>query len=263
MPLYGFDDELWSPAYTGRRLALEALHAIADRPSWPVRLEQTGFGSATPLDLFRLVRVDGDDPAVAAVEEEVEFPLLPLPSLEEIRAERERAERDVADAEARGAPESELRVLRYHGLNWARRTEREVAAGTATRSVRGVVNAIRIGDAAIVTGPGEIFTEIGLAVKERSPADVTFYAGYSNGCVSYMPTAAEYPLGGYEPTYGHKTYGLPAQVAPTTERILVETGVRLVRSLFPDREPPALDGWLATGALPEPPPSPPLVRPTR
>jgi neutral ceramidase len=261
MPLYGFDDSLWSPPYTGRRLALEALHAVADRASWPVRLEQTGFGSATPLDLFRLVRVDGDEPALAAREEDVEFPLLPLPTLDEIRAQREHAEREVAEAEARGASESELRVLRYHGLSWARRIEREIEGGSPRTSARGSISAIRIGDAAIVSGPGEIFTEIGLAVKERSPADVTFYAGYSNGCVSYMPTAAEYPLGGYEPTYGHKTYGLPAQVAPETERILVETGVKLVRSLFPERSAPEVEGWLATGSLPEPPPKLPLERP--
>jgi hypothetical protein len=195
------------------------------------------------------------------VEEEVEFPLLPLPSLAEIAAEREQAERTLAEAEARGAPESELRVLRFHGLNWARRAEAEVAAGNPRTSVSGSICAIRIGDAAIVTGPGEVFTEIGLAVKERSPADVTFYAGYSNGCISYMPTAAEYPLGGYEPTYGHKTYGLPAQVAPETERLLVETGARLAVSLFPEREAPHVDGWLATGAHPAPPPTPPLARP--
>ena len=100
-------------------------------------------------------------------------------------------------------------------------------------------------------------------MKERSPADVTFYAGYSNGCISYMPTAAEYPLGGYEPTYGHKTYGLPAQVSPETERLLTETGVRLVVSLFPEREAPAVAGWTATGALPAPPPPPQLDRPPR
>ncbi len=261
MPLFGFDDDLEAPARIGERLGLEAAHAIADRPSWPVRLVQTGFGSATPLELFRVERVDGDPPALAAVEAEVDFPLLPLPTREEIAAERERGEREIADAEARGAPESELRVLRFHGLNWARRTEAEIAGGNPRRSVTGAISAIRIGDAAIVTGPGEIFTEIGLAVKERSPADVTFYAGYSNGCISYMPTAAEYPLGGYEPTYGHKTYGLPAQVSPETERLLIETGVRLVVSLFPEREPPAAVGWLATGAAPVPPPPPPLVRP--
>lgn len=259
MPLVAFDDTLRSPVETGRRLGLEALHSIADRPSWPVRLVQTGFGSATPLELFRFARVDGKEPALAALEEEVEFPLLPSP--DDITAEREQAERDIAEAEARGASEPELRILRFHGLNWARRAEAEITGGSPRRSVRGPVSAIRIGDAAIVTGPGEIFTEIGLAVKERSPADVTFYAGYSNGCISYMPTAAEYPLGGYEPTYGHKSYGLPAQVAAETERLLVETGVRLVKSLFPDREPPAVAGWLATGALPVPPPLPMLVRP--
>ncbi len=262
MPLYGFDDELWAPPFTGRRLALEALHAIADRPGWPERLEQTDFGSATPLELFRPARVEGEAPGLAAAEETVEFPLLPLPTLEEIAAERERAERELAGAEARGAAEADLRVLRFHGLNWARRIEREIAGGSPRRSVAGSIAAIRIGDTAIVTGPGEIFTEIGLAVKERSPADVTFYAAYSNGCISYMPTAAEYPLGGYEPTYGNKTYGLPAQVAPETERLLVETGVRLVRSLFPERDAPAVDGWLATGALPEPPAKPPLTRPS-
>jgi neutral ceramidase len=261
MPLYGFDDELRAPVEMGRRLALEAAHAIADRPGWPTRLVRAGFGSATPLELFRSVRVDGDAPALAAAEEEVEFPLLPLPAPDEIRAERERAERELAEAEARGAGEPELRVLRFHGANWARRTEAEIAAGSPRRRVRGPVCALRIGDAAIVTGPGEIFTEIGLAVKERSPADVTFYAGYSNGCVSYLPTAAEYPLGGYEPTYGNKTYGLPAQVAPDTERLLVEAGVRLVCSLFPERKPPRVDGWLATGAMPEAPPRTPLERP--
>jgi hypothetical protein len=263
MPLFAFDDDLTAPAHVGRRIGLEAVHAVADRPSWPERLVQTGFGSATPLELFRLERVDGDPPVLAAVEEEVEFPLLPLPSLDEIAAELSRAEAELADAERRGAPEAELRVLRYHGLNWARRTAAELAGGKPRRSVRGPISAIRIGDAAIVTGPGEIFTEIGLAVKERSPADVTFYAGYTNGCISYMPTAAEYPLGGYEPTYGHKTYGLPAQVAPETERLLVETGVRLVRSLFPDRKSEPAEGWHATGALPVPPPAPPLVRPPR
>jgi neutral ceramidase len=262
MPLVGFDDELLAPVETGRRLGLEALHAVADRPSWPVELVETGFGSATPLDLFRFARVAADPPELAAVEEEVEFPLLPLPSLEEIRSEREQAERELAAAEARGAVEGELRVLRFHGANWARRTEAEIAGGNPRRSVRGPVAALRIGDAAIVTGPGEIFTEIGLAVKERSPADVTFYAGYSNGCISYMPTASEYPLGGYEPTYGHKTYGLPAQVAPESDRLLVETGVRLVRSLFPERQAPQVDGWLATGALPAPPLSQAPARPS-
>jgi hypothetical protein len=69
-----------------------------------------------------------------------------------------------------------------------------------------------------------------------------------------MPIAAEYPLGGYEPGYGNKSYGLPTQVAPVTERILVETAVALVRSLFPECPPQGPSGWHATGASPQPPP---------
>jgi hypothetical protein len=260
MPLHAFDDSLDAPPRLGRRLALEAAHAIAGRPGWPERLVETGFRSGTPLALFRLERIDGEPPALAAVEETVDFPLLPLPSVAEAEAAVERSERELAEAEARGADESELRILRFHGLNWTRRTLAQLRDDPRT-SVAGAISALRIGDAAIVTGPGEVFTEIGLAVKERSPADVTFYAGYSNGCVSYLPTASEYPLGGYEPGYGNKTYGLPVQVAPDADRILVETGVRLVRSLFPEREAPQVDGWLATGAEPRPPATPPLERP--
>jgi neutral ceramidase len=261
MPRYAFDDENLAPARLGRRLALEALHAVDGGSAWPSKLVETGFGSGTPLTLFRDELIEAEPPALAAREASVDFPLQTLPTLGEITAFREQAEQELRDAEARGATESELRILRFHGANWARRTEAEVASGNPRTFVTGVVNAIRIGDGAIVSGPGEIFTEIGLAVKERAPADVTLYAGYSNGLVSYMPTAAEYPLGGYEPTYGNKSYGLPAQVSPETERLLVETGVRLVRELFPERAGTGPDGWLATGALPEPPPTPRPVRP--
>jgi neutral ceramidase len=261
MPRFAFDDENREPGRLGRRLALEALHALADRPGWPAEIVETSFGSGTVVLLFRNRPVVAEPPALAAREERVDFPLLPLPTLEEIRAVREQADRELREAEKSGAPEPELRILRFHGANWARRAEAEIASGSPRTSAVGVVNAVRIGDGAIVTGPGEIFTEIGLAVKERSSADVTLYAGYSNGCVSYMPTAAEYPLGGYEPSYGNKTYGLPAQVSPETERLLVEAGVRLVRELFPERATRGPDGWLASGAQPEPPPAPMLVRP--
>ena len=83
-----------------------------------------------------------------------------------------------------------------------------------------------------------------MAVKERSPAEVTLYAGYTNGLVSYFPTAAEYPFGGYEPGYGNRTFGLPAQVVPECERILVEAGAQLVHKLFPERRAPRCR-WLA------------------
>ena len=261
MPRFAFDDSAQEYVRLGRRLAFEAIHALADRPGWPAQLTTAGFASATPLVLFRWEPIDGEPPGLAASEEQVDFPLLPLPTEEEVAVALERSEAGLREAVAGGVPESELRVLRYHGLYYYRRLQTEFASGPPRTSVSGPVCAIRIGNGAIATGPGEIFTEIGLAVKERSPAEVTLYAGYSNGAVSYFPTAAEYPLGGYEPSYGNKSYGLPTQVAPESERLLVETAVRLLRSLFPEREAPHVEGWLATGALPSPPPTPALIRP--
>ena len=102
---------------------------------------------------------------------------------------------------------------------------------------------MRIGDGVIVSGPGEVFTEIGMAVKERSPGTPTLYCGYTNGAVSYFSTAEAFEEGGYEPAFSNRTYGLPAPVAPDCERLLVERGVRLAESLFPDASgTPAMHG---------------------
>jgi hypothetical protein len=262
MPRIAFEGTDGAMRRLGVRLGVEALHAVADRRARATRLKEIAFGSGTGLALFRKEQQEEPAPKLAACEEEVGFPLLPLPSLDEMASLIRKSEREIDRAVRKGATEGELRVLRFHGVNWARRIEKELRSGRPRTSARGSIHAVRIGDGAIVTGPGEVFTEIGLAVKERSPADVTLYSGYTNGVVSYFPTAAEYPRGGYETVYANKPFGLPSQVAPDCERILVETGVRLVRSLFPDRTPPGVPGWLATGRLPDPPVVERLKRPT-
>ena len=118
--------------------------------------------------------------------------------------------------------------------------------GTAPTEVHGPVHAVRIGDGVIVTGPGETFTEYGIAVKERSPGPPTLYAGYTNELLGYLPTANEYQYGGYEAGYGYKSVGLPSLFDPSVEEILVSTGVRLAERLFPEAEPwdaePGMDG---------------------
>jgi neutral ceramidase len=262
MPRIAFEGTDRAMRRLGGRLGLEALHAVSDQLAQPGRLREIAFGSGTGLALFRWESSEEPVPRLAALEEAVDFPLLPPPTLEELASLIRKSEQEIDEATKRGATEGELRVLRFHGVNWARRIEKELRGGSPRTCVRGSVHAVRIGDGAIVTGPGEVFAEIGLAVKERSPAEVTLYAGYTNGVVSYLPTAAEFPLGGYETVYANKPFGLPSQVTPDCERILVETGVRLVRSLFPERKPPDALGWLASGRLPEPPPRPRFERPS-
>jgi len=53
------------------------------------------------------------------------------------------------------------------------------------------VAGLRVGDFVLVTFPGELTVEIGLAVKEASPHQSTFVAGYTNGYIYYTPTAAQ------------------------------------------------------------------------
>jgi neutral ceramidase len=250
LPRVAFAGDLAPSRALGRRLALAALAGLANRPAWPTRYARSDDGSVTPFHLYRPeVVADGPAPAFAVAEVTVRFPLLALPTLEEISAERVRAHRRLHDARSRGAGEGELNTIRYD-LLWAERTERMILDGTAPTSVAGPVHALRVGDGAIVTGPGEIFSEIGLAVRERSPADVTLYAGYTNGLISYFPAAASYPEGGYEPGFGNRTFALPAQVTPESDGLLVGAGLELLGRCFPERPLEDRGDLLASGTPP-------------
>ena len=93
------------------------------------------------------------------------------------------------------------------------------------------VQALRIGDVALIGVAGEAFVEIGLAVKARSPFPHTIFLGYTNGCLGYIPTANAYPAGGYEVHRAHAVYRLPATVAPGSEAMTLAVSVRLLAEL--------------------------------
>lgn len=76
------------------------------------------------------------------------------------------------------------------------------------------LTALRAGEVALVGFGMEVFTGIGLAVREQSPFAHTLFAGVSNGCVGYLPTAEEYALGGYEVDLAPYFYRLPGRLAP-------------------------------------------------
>ena len=57
---------------------------------------------------------------------------------------------------------------------------------------------VTVADLAIVGIPGELFVELGLAIKANPHFAQTFIAGYCNDLIGYIPTRAAYPEGGYE-----------------------------------------------------------------
>ena len=59
------------------------------------------------------------------------------------------------------------------------------------------MQALRIGDFAIATSPCETYGITGLAVKERSPFELTMVVSLANGCSGYLPPPDQFELGGY------------------------------------------------------------------
>jgi len=78
--------------------------------------------------------------------------------------------------------QTNLALLRKHQADNA-------AAGTSTIDVE--LLGLRIGDFLLVTFPGELAVQIGLNIKQRSPHEQTFVAGYTNGYIYYAPTAEQ------------------------------------------------------------------------
>jgi neutral ceramidase len=54
-------------------------------------------------------------------------------------------------------------------------------------------------DIAWVSLPGEIFVELGLAIKAKSPFKHTLIAELANGAIGYIPTDRAFDEGNYEP----------------------------------------------------------------
>jgi len=57
------------------------------------------------------------------------------------------------------------------------------------RTIDAEIAGLRVGDFVLTTFPGELTVQIGMNIKQRSPHDLTFVAGYTNGYLYYAPTA--------------------------------------------------------------------------
>ena len=72
------------------------------------------------------------------------------------------------------------------------------------------LQAVRIGDLGIGAIPFEVFTEIGLEIKEQTPFKDGFTIELANGAYGYLPTPAQHKLGGYETWMGTNRVQLDA-----------------------------------------------------
>ena len=73
-----------------------------------------------------------------------------------------------------------------------------VRASDAGESRQTQVQAFRIGDLGLATLPSEIFVEIGMEIKQRSPFEITMVASLANDSFGYFPTDKAVAEGSYE-----------------------------------------------------------------
>ncbi len=90
------------------------------------------------------------------------------------------------------------------------------------------VQALRLGSRVLLGIPGELFVELGLAIKERCHPRHALVIGYANGMVGYLPTRAAFARGGYETTFTSSS-----RLAPEAGDLLVEAAVDLARTVAP------------------------------
>ncbi|MFZ5912202.1 MAG: neutral/alkaline non-lysosomal ceramidase N-terminal domain-containing protein [Chloroflexota bacterium] len=94
------------------------------------------------------------------------------------------------------------------------------------------VNAVRLGDLALVTFGAETFTEIGVKVKAASPAVRTLFASVTDGCISYLHTEESHAQGGYEVDVAPLAYRYPGRLQAGCERIALETAGEMLANLW-------------------------------
>src|SRR4029078_2332337 len=91
------------------------------------------------------------------------------------------------------------------------------------------VQVIALGDElAWVSLPGEIFVELGLAIKKASPSKQTMIADPANGSIGYIPDRRSYAEGNYEP--------VSARCAAGSGEQLVEVAAKLLNQLHSESD---------------------------
>ena len=89
------------------------------------------------------------------------------------------------------------------------------------------IQALRLGDLAILVLPGEPFVEAQLEIKQRSPAKRTFVAHMANRYVGYIPTPEAIRRGGYETRASSSS-----ALAPEALQMITDRSVALLEELY-------------------------------
>ena len=84
-----------------------------------------------------------------------------------------------------------------------------------------ILQTLQINDLGIVAIPCEVFVEIGMELKSRTPFRSTFVFQLANGYNGYLPTVKHHKLGGYETWRARSSY-LEVEAAPKITKTVLQ-----------------------------------------
>jgi hypothetical protein len=186
--------------------------------------------------LAGLPSLEYEEPDLDVARSTVHLPLKSYAPLPEMRERREQAAALVGQLAKPGESpaDSSMELLRARQQSLYRRIEEYYAelsaraSGPDPKTLAAEMTAIRIGNTAIVSLPGEVFVAIALEIRRRSPFPRTMFLGLANGYIGYLPTADADAEAGYEV--------VASKVTPASAGMLQDGAIGLLNSLSAGRD---------------------------
>ena len=132
-----------------------------------------------------------------------EIPVLEIQNIDKLRSESETvylkipeySKKEIEEAKINANKKSDeiastpeireaMKILRIHDMN--------------NNPIEAEILTFGLGDASIVALPGEIFVELGLEIKEKSPFKHTLVLALANNSIGYIPNKEAFKYGAYE-----------------------------------------------------------------
>lgn len=174
-----------------------------------------------------------DDEPLTFEERIVDLPLLPPRPVEQIDKEIAEWEQKLAEFKASGNMGA---ILNAEGMLQYCRMERDLATSGQSEFTKPFpIQVLSIGGAKFIGLPAEVFVQYALDFDAQTDQPV-FPLGCTNGALNYLPTAADYELGGYEIEYAHRYYN-SLMFSPACEEIVRRTAYEMLGVKEPDFTP--------------------------
>lgn len=91
------------------------------------------------------------------------------------------------------------------------------------------LTALRIGPVNVVTFPFEIYSAIGLAIRQQLAAQFVMIAAYTGGLIGYVTTTLAKKQGGYGAALSHRFFPeLLTPIGAGTDELLINAGIQLL-----------------------------------